>query len=85
MLESTSSYKQDSSKVDTFGHPELLVMRKVSAVDVPEDFHVFMPSSIGFYEMEQVEHGLNVLLELMVHEGKSVSSDPLGYCNVKKK
>lgn len=56
---------------------------KVSAVDVPEDFHVFMPSLVGFYEVEQVEvteHGLNALTELMVHEGKSISSDPLGYC-----
>lgn len=69
--------------MDAFGHPELLVMGKVSAVDVPEDFHVFMPSLIGFCEMEQVEvteDGLNALTELMVHEGKSVSSDPLGYC-----
>lgn len=47
--------------MDAFGHPELLDMRKVSAVDMPEDFHVFMPSSIGFCEMEQVEHGLNAL------------------------
>lgn len=71
--------------MDAFGHPELLVMRKVSAVDVAEDFHVFMPSSVGVCEMEQVEHGQNALRELMVHEGKTVSSDPLGYCNVKKK
>lgn len=82
-MENTSSYKQDSSKVDAFGHPELLVTRKVSAVDVPEDFRVFMPSLVGFCEMEQVEvteHGLNALTELMVHEGKCVPSDPLGYC-----
>lgn len=59
MLESTSSYKQGSSKVDSFGHPKLLVVRKVLAVDMPEDFHVFMPSLIGFCEMEQVKHGLN--------------------------
>lgn len=51
--------------MDAFGHPELLVMRKVSAVDVPKDFHVLMPR---FCEMEQVEHGLNALTELMVHE-----------------
>lgn len=62
MLDSTSSYKQGSSKVDSFGHPKLLVVRKVTtAVDMPEDFHDFMPSLIGFCEMEQVDHGLNVI------------------------
>lgn len=83
MLESTSSYKQDSSKVDAFGHPELLIMRKVSAVDVPEDFHVFMPSYLDFVrwsKQKSPERGLNAVTELMVHEGKGVPSDPLGYC-----
>lgn len=56
-------------------------MRKVLAVNVPEDFHVFIPSSIGFCEME---HGLNALWSRWCMK-ESVSSDPLGYCNVKKK
>lgn len=34
-------YKQGSSKMDAFGHPKLLVMMNVLAVDLPGDFDLF--------------------------------------------
>lgn len=69
--------------MDAFGHPKLLVMTNVSAVGLPGDCHVFLPSLIGVCEMGQVEgteHGLNALTELTVYEGKSISNDLLGHC-----
>lgn len=68
--------------MDASGHPELLVMTNVSAVDLAGDCHVFLPSLIGVCEMGQVEgteHGLNALTQLTVYEGKSISNDLLGH------
>lgn len=69
--------------MDAFGHPKLLVMMNVSAVDLPGDFYGFLPSLIGACHMGQVEgreHSLNALTELTVCEGKNISNDLLGYC-----
>ena len=76
-------YKQGSSKMDAFGHPKSLVIMNVSTVDLPGDFHVFLPSLIGVCEIGQVEgteHSLNARTELTVYEGKSISNDLLEYC-----
>lgn len=65
------------------GIQNFFFMMNVSAVDLPGDFHIFLPSLIGVCEMGWVggtEHGLNALTELTVYEGKSISNDLLGYC-----